>query len=199
MPRGTLAGHLATMGFTDTARAEALLGELGLTVGRSDGSEAGGPAGSADEDSDAQLLHALAAAADPDLALAALARMDPDRELRQALRDDPELRDRLVSVLGASAALGDHLSRHRADWRLLAGPCPFPEENTAAQLTGELLAAVGAGSTPDPSAPDGADPATALRIAYRRRLLQLAALDLTGARSLDEVMTGLSDLAARGA
>ena len=199
MPRGTLAGHLATMGFTDTARAEALLGELGLTVGRSDGSEAGGPAGSADEDSDAQLLHALAAAADPDLALAALARMDPDRELRQALRDDPELRDRLVSVLGASAALGDHLSRHRADWRLLAGPCPFPEENTAAQLTGELLAAVGAAGA-DPAGaraqPAAADPATALRIAYRRRLLQLAALDLTGARSLDEVMAGLSDLAS---
>ena len=43
---------------------------------------------------------------------------------------------------------------------------------------------------------DGRAPATRLRIAYRRRLLQLAALDLTGARSLDEVMAALADLAS---
>ena len=172
MPRGTLAGHLAAMGFADTARAEALLAELGI------------PEGSADDGSE-QLLQALSSAADPDLALAALVRMVPGSELRLALRHDPGLRDRLVSVLGASAALGDHLSRHRGDWRLLAGECPFPDEDAATELTGELLAAVEAAT----------DPATALRIAYRRRLLQLAALDLTGARSLDEVMAGLSDLA----
>ena len=163
MPRGTLAGHLAAMGFTDTARAEALLADLGLV--------ADGP--------DEQVLLALAGAADPDLALAALARIQPGGELRQALREDAEFRDRLVSVLGASAALGDHLARHPADWRLLAGHSPFPVENACAQLTAELRAAVDA---------------SALRIAYRRRLLQLAALDLTGARSLDQVMAGLSDL-----
>jgi len=186
MPRGTLAGHLAAMGFADTARAEALLTELGLAVSGDDD----GP--------DGLLLRALSGAADPDLALAALARMAPGDALRQALLDDAELRDRLVSVLGASTALGDHLSRHQADWRLLAGESSFPVENAAAELTEELLAAVGAPAGPEPVAgaapPVGGDPATALRIAYRRRLLQLAALDLTGARSLDEVMAGLSDL-----
>ncbi|HKD88497.1 MAG TPA: bifunctional [glutamine synthetase] adenylyltransferase/[glutamine synthetase]-adenylyl-L-tyrosine phosphorylase [Streptosporangiaceae bacterium] len=198
MPRGTLAGHLAAMGFADTARAEALLTELGLAVGTADSDEAGGLAGAVEIGPDNLVLRALSGAADPDLALAALARMAPGSELRQALRDDSGLRDRLVSVLGASAALGDHLSRHRSDWRLLAGECSFPVESAAADLTEELLAAVGAQTGPEPVAgavlPDGGDPATALRIAYRRRLLQLAALDLTGARSLDEVMAGLSDL-----
>ena len=63
MPRGTLAGQLAAMGFADTARARQLLTEdLGP-----------GPDGA-----DAPLVEALAAAADPDLALAALARLAPD-------------------------------------------------------------------------------------------------------------------------
>jgi len=189
MPRGTLAGHLAAIGFADTARAEALLTELGLAVGTAGGHETTGLPGSTEDGPDEALLRALSGAADPDLALAALTRMAPGSELRQALRDDSELRDRLVSVLGASVALGDHLGRHPADWRLLAGKCSFPVENSAAELTEELLAAVGGTSLPE-----GGDPATALRIAYRRRLLQLAALDLTGARSLDEVMAGLSDL-----
>jgi glutamate-ammonia-ligase adenylyltransferase len=186
------------MGFADTARAEALLTELGLAVGTAGGDEAAGLAGTPEDGPDGLLLRALSGAADPDLALAALARMAPGSELRQALRDDSELRDRLVSVLGASTALGDHLSRHPADWRLLAGKCAFPVENAAAELTEELLAAVGAPAGPDPVAaaprPEGGDPATLLRIAYRRKLLQLAALDLTGARSLDQVMAGLSDL-----
>ncbi len=182
MPRGTLAGQLAAMGFADTARAEAQISELELGVGNVAGEDNG---------LDRPLLEALAGAADPDLALAALARMAPGRELRQALRDDAELRDRLVAVLGASAAFGDHLGRHPADWRLLAGNSAFPAENAAAVLTQELLAAVGAAAGPEPVR---RDPVTGLRIAYRRRLLQLAALDLTGARSLDEVMAGLSDL-----
>ena len=85
MPRGTLAGQLAAMGFGDTARARQLLtGDLGLDP----------------EGPDAPLVEALAGAADPDLALAALARMAPDEELRAALRADQELRDRLVTVAG---------------------------------------------------------------------------------------------------
>ena len=68
----------------------------------------------------------LAAAADPDLAIAALARMAPDSELREALRSDAGLRTRLVSVLGVSSALSDHLARHRADWRLLAVLNAYP-------------------------------------------------------------------------
>ncbi len=159
-PRGTLAGQLASMGFADTARAAKLLAGLG----------AAGP-----------LLEAVAASADPDQALAALARMTPDADLMAALQADPVLRDRLVSVLGVSAALGDHLARHPADWRLLGAGVPFPI--SWAEVRSELLTAA--------KAPD---PATQLRIAYRRRLLQLAARDLTGEDPIETVMAGLAEL-----
>ena len=98
MPRRTtLSGRLARMGFADPAQAERLIcGELALDI----------------DGGDAELFEALGAAADPDLALAALARMPRDRELLAAARADPGLRARLTAVLGASAALGDHLARH---------------------------------------------------------------------------------------
>jgi len=168
MPRRTtLSGRLARMGFADPAQAERLIcGELALDI----------------DGGDAELFEALGAAADPDLALAALARMPRDRELLAAARADPGLRARLTAVLGASAALGDHLARHPDGWRLLRGPeplpCPSPQE-----LRSDLLTAAGA----DPAAPEpvagrageGGAPA-ALRVAYRQRLLHLAARDLTG-------------------
>jgi len=185
-PRGTtLAGQLAAMGFADTARAQRLLTEdLGLDTGAAD----------------AVVLEALAAAADPDLALASLARLPPDAELRSALRADPGLRARLIGVLGVSAALGGHLARHPGDWRVLSGPEAL-RHPAAREVCDELLAAVGA--TPgdrepvsDPARLGGADPATELRIGYRRRLLHLAGRDLTGAESLTQVTAELADLAA---
>jgi [glutamine synthetase] adenylyltransferase / [glutamine synthetase]-adenylyl-L-tyrosine phosphorylase len=184
-PRGTtLAGQLAALGFADTARAQRLVtGDLKL--------ETDGP--------DAQLLEALAGAADPDLALAGLARLPRDPALHAALREDPGLRDRLISVLGASAALGDHLARHPADWQALAGPDAL-RRPAAGELRAQLLAAVGARPgdlqpIADPARVAGRDPATALRAAYRRGLLQLAGRDLTGADALDSVMAELADLA----
>jgi glutamate-ammonia-ligase adenylyltransferase len=99
-----MAARLAVLGFADTDRAERLLtSELGLD-----------PAGP-----DARLLTAIAAAADPDLALATLARLVPDGQLLPALRADAELRARLLAVLGVSAALGNHLERHPGTWRLV--------------------------------------------------------------------------------
>jgi glutamate-ammonia-ligase adenylyltransferase len=176
------------MGFADTARARHLLTEdLGL-----------------DPDGvDAPLVEALAAAADPDLALAGLARMEPDGELLVALRSDEALRDRLITVLGVSAALGDHLARQPSDWRLLAGPGALSRPS-AGDLTAELLGAVGARAGRGPGGDEvadaarigGRDPATELRRAYRRRLLHLAARDLTGADPLDSVTAELADLAA---
>ncbi|HSR86664.1 MAG TPA: bifunctional [glutamine synthetase] adenylyltransferase/[glutamine synthetase]-adenylyl-L-tyrosine phosphorylase [Streptosporangiaceae bacterium] len=187
-PRGTLAGQLAVMGFANTSRAQQLLAELGIDVAPGD----------ADASPDRPLVQALAGAADPDLALAALAKMAPNAELRAALRADAMLRDRLIGVLGVSAALGDHLSRHQADWRLLATETPFRSRNGSVSLRAELLAAVGAdaGAVPvaDLAPVDGRDAASRLRIAYRRRLLQLAATDMTGADSLEELMAGLADL-----
>ena len=105
------------------------------------------------------------------------------------------LRDRLTTVLGASAALGEHLARHPADWRLLTVDVPVAP-SPVSELRAELLAAVGAdpgGREPEASAADG-DPATRLRVGYRRRLLRLAAGDLTGEVPLDAVMAGLADL-----
>ena len=188
MPRRTtLSARLARMGFADPARAERLA-DVDLDLDLDSG--------------DAGLLAALAAAADPDLALAALARMPRDTELLTALHQDAGLARRLALVLGASAALGDHLARHPEGWRLLRGPeplaCPSAEE-----LRFALLTAVGA----DPGAPEpvaaaggqaGPDtgPAAALRVAYRQRLLHLAARDLTGQTAIDDVAAELADLAA---
>ncbi len=205
MPRGSLAGQLATLGFADTARAVQLLAELGRAEAGPPGAGPPGAGragnGGVAEGQEPELLSALAAAASPDQALAALVRMQPGPELLAALRTDPVLRDRLTAVLGASAALGNHLARHRADWRLLSGDTSFPPK-AESEIRTELLASVGAagngqdgdGPTADRARIGGRDPATELRIAYRRRLLQLAAADLTGVVALDTVMAGLADL-----
>jgi glutamate-ammonia-ligase adenylyltransferase len=165
MPRGvTLTGRLAALGFADTATAQRLLAEIGLDVAGED----------------AEIVAALAAAPDPDQAVAGLAALAPDASLRGALRSDEKLRAGLTAVLGTSQALADHLRRHPGDWRLLRGQdATLPP--TAAELDTELLAAASADE---------------LRIAYRRRLLTLAARDLTGAATLDEVAAELADLAA---
>jgi glutamate-ammonia-ligase adenylyltransferase len=209
MPRRTtVAAQLARMGFADPARAERLAGGMGL---HPDGDGA-------------ELLAAVAAAADPDQALAALDRLPRDAELDAALRSDPALCRRLTGVLGSSAALGDHLARHPDGWRLLAGGEPLAPP-TAAELRAALLTAVGAdpaaaepvagqrgpgkpvAGKPGPGKPGpgragqsrpSQDPAIALRVAYRQRLLQLAARDLTGQSTLDEVAAELADLAAAG-
>ncbi|HXP19071.1 MAG TPA: bifunctional [glutamine synthetase] adenylyltransferase/[glutamine synthetase]-adenylyl-L-tyrosine phosphorylase [Streptosporangiaceae bacterium] len=200
----TLAGRLAAMGFADTASAQRLLTEdLRL--------DAAG--------ADAGLVAALAAAPDPDLALAGLARLPHDPQLLAELRADVTLRTRLLAVLGTSAVLGDHLRRHPGDWRLMRGSGLTGAPSTA-EVRGELLAAVGArldqpgqpGPGPAPGqashqtipGPGGRGPgpgrartpAAALAIAYRRCLLRLAARDLTGAVALDDVLAELADLAA---
>jgi len=181
------------MGFADAGRAERLLSEdLALDA----------------EGADADLLASLAAAADPDLALITLARMPLDGDLLAALRADAGLRSRLTAVLGASAALGDHLIRHLEDWRVLSGPDAL-RSPAAAELRADLLMAVGAkpddpepvagpaaAQNGDPAAAQNGDPATALPAAYRRRLLHLAARDLTGAITVDETAAELADLAA---
>ncbi len=183
--RTTPAGELARLGFADAARAERLLSQdLALDP----------------EGADADLLASLAAAADPDLALIALSRMTLSGDLLTALRADAGLRSRLTAVLGASAALGDHLARHPGDWRVLSGPDALRSPGPA-ELRADLLMAVGAEpDAPEPAAVPAAapdcDPAASLAAAYRRRLLHLAARDLTGAVTVDETAAELADLAA---
>src|ERR1700691_2486294 len=116
-----MAGRLARLGFADAGRAERLLlTDLG-------GIDSDGGAGDPGND---PLLTALAAAADPDLALTGLARVFSaavyPAALRQALRDEPDFRDRLTAVLGVSTALADHLTRHPEDCEVLRGPMSRP-------------------------------------------------------------------------
>jgi [glutamine synthetase] adenylyltransferase / [glutamine synthetase]-adenylyl-L-tyrosine phosphorylase len=185
------------MGFADAARAERLLADLGGTD----------LASSEDGQTAETVLTALAAAADPDLALTGLARVfeataEP-QALRQALRDEPDFGDRLTAVLGVSAGLADHLTRHPEDGQVLRGAISRPGPG---ELHEEMLRAVGANPRlAEPVA--GREPAggrdqpllgatAALAAAYRRRLLQLAARDLTGVATVDEVGQELADIAA---
>ncbi|HEX2771894.1 MAG TPA: bifunctional [glutamine synthetase] adenylyltransferase/[glutamine synthetase]-adenylyl-L-tyrosine phosphorylase, partial [Micromonosporaceae bacterium] len=168
---------------------------LGLTTGNGPGRAADllGPGGlglwdargQAPVDANAaDLLTTLSRTADPDLALRQLHRIveaerrtstgDPaGSPVLAALRTDAGLRRRLLTVLGASSALGDHLAANPDQWQAL----------TSSDPTGELDIA------PDrPTVPQ-------LRLAYRRSLLRIAAADLTGERGLDETMAALTELA----
>jgi glutamate-ammonia-ligase adenylyltransferase len=148
------------------------------------------------------LSEPLAATADPDLALESLVRLaeatDDRAVLLAQLRESNALRDRLLGVLGVSVALGDHLVRHPEHWPDLAEPSGDDQRPTWDQRRVALLAAVGA----DPSAEapraaeGGAAALDALRIAYRRALLDLAAYDLAAEAPFDKVAAELSDLAA---
>jgi glutamate-ammonia-ligase adenylyltransferase len=188
--RTSLAGRLARMGFADVARAARTF--EGLPVAGDGAPEHDG------------LLAALGSASDPDLALTGLALLaERDPEVVRELGEDPGFRDRLVVTLGASSALAGHLARHPADRDVLKGSAGSERPDPAAIRAG-LLRAVGA----DPQVPEpvavprdqGGTPAeeslpAALAAAYHRRLLHLAARDLTGMNSVDEVAEELADLA----
>ncbi len=183
------------MGFADAARAEILLlNDLGT------------PAAELRND---PVVAAIAAAADPDLALTGMARLFaaaagngathkaaiPGQDaLHAALRAEQDFRERLIAVLGVSAGLADHLARHPEDVEILRGAVSRPDP---AELRAEMLRAVGA-DPHDPESPTaaGAEPVAALAAAYRRRLLHLAARDLTGVATVDVVGEELADIAA---
>ncbi len=157
------------------------------------------------------VLWALSRAPDADLALGALIRLhdaDPDgwAELDRLLRSDKPFRGRLLSVLGGSDALGDHLIAQPDRWRLLL-PDEIPD---AVAVRDALLAAVEA--TPEPGSSErgdllyrsklvGPDAVVALQRAYRDQVLILAAHDLASTVEdervlyLPEVGGRLSDLA----
>ena len=168
--RTSLAGWLARMGFTDVPRAERELAALGIAAG-------GHP-----------LLTALAQAADPGLALAGLARIaERDPGLTEQLTSDAAFSARLTAVLGVSKALADHLARHPEDTVVLRGQDADRRQDQAAIRAGLLTAVAADAGT--------ADPAARLAAAYRRRVLHLAARDLTGKASVDEVGQELAGLA----
>jgi len=172
------------MGFADAARAEVLLLNDLCT-----------PAAELRTD---PVVATVAAAADPDLALTGMARLfaaAPRKDaLRVALHAEQDFRERLIAVLGVSAGLADHLARHPEDAEILRGAVSRPDP---AELRADMLRAVGA-DPHDPESPTavGAEPVAALAAAYRRRLLHLAARDLTGVATVDVVGEELADIAA---
>ncbi|MCP2265960.1 bifunctional [glutamine synthetase] adenylyltransferase/[glutamine synthetase]-adenylyl-L-tyrosine phosphorylase [Promicromonospora thailandica] len=181
----TLTTHLIRAGFADLTRSATLWQDPDLVAvldrrDRTGAAPGGGPdrGAVALDPAGAALLRALAAAADPDLALLQLVRLAaaaPDR-LRALLTapDDrteprdpetgggpdepagvgaparPAARDRLVRVLGASSALGDELVRHPALLGVLADPAPGTGIPPR-DVRAELLRAVDA--DPDSPAP----------------------------------------------
>ncbi|MGK5641045.1 bifunctional [glutamine synthetase] adenylyltransferase/[glutamine synthetase]-adenylyl-L-tyrosine phosphorylase [Streptomyces sp. URMC 126] len=181
--RGSTYTRLVRSGFADPAAAERLLDADGLAALRDD----------------PVLFDALGATADPDLALLGLVRLAESLEARggpaerQALLDTvvtaKPLRDRLLGVLGASEALGDHLARHPGDWHALV---TF-ERADLHPGTAEFEQALAEGAAAGREA--GLTPSDALRAAYRRCLLTVAARDVTGSTDVAETAAELADLA----
>ena len=166
--------RLIHYGLVDSARAADLLGPGGLGLWNPDDQRPDGPDAKA-------VLDALTHLADPDLALRQLHRLaeaGDGTRLVEALRHDEVVRARLLAVLGASAALGDHLVANPGEWVALAGDVTD--------------AALDVPAVPEAPGPAGV---TELRLAYRRSLLRIAAADLTGALDIDRVMHRLSRLA----
>lgn len=162
--------RLLRSGFTDPSAAARLLDADALASVRAD----------------PVLLDALSATADPDLALLGLVRLaeaQPPEELAlllDTLVSAKPLRDRLLGVLGASEALGDHLARHPRDWHALV-------TYEAADLHPGLPEF-------ERGLADAHDP-VALRVAYRRCLLSIAARDVCGTIDIAQTAAELADLA----
>ena len=166
----TVTARLVRHGFADSAAAEALIRDL---------------------DAGDDLVSALAAAPDPDLAVSSLRRLvdaASDRSrLGAAIAGDEGFRGRLAAVLGASAALGEHLVRHPDHWHALADETAATARPSRLGLRDTLRSAVGDAT--------GRAAYDALRVAYRRQLLTLAARDLSGELEVDDVAGELADLA----
>jgi glutamate-ammonia-ligase adenylyltransferase len=139
-----------------------------------------------------QLITSLSESADPDLALLhllglaeALDQHDYDvAAFARTLDMDDDFRRRLCCVLGASEALGRHLTVHPRHWYDLADPALAGSNPTPDDVAARLALAV-----------DDDNPVDALRIEYRRLLLRLAARDLAEGLLVDETAAVLADLA----
>ncbi|WP_435769474.1 bifunctional [glutamine synthetase] adenylyltransferase/[glutamine synthetase]-adenylyl-L-tyrosine phosphorylase [Nocardioides sp. SYSU DS0651] len=182
MTRSSQRTELLRLGFVDSERVQAWLEELGPPA--------------------VELIGMLGGTADPDGALHGLCRLaeavaDRD-ELMEALCSDEGTAMRLLSVLGASSALADHLVAHPEQWRELTDPTLGSTRPPAWALRAELMAAVGADPAADEpvATVDDLRAVDALRVEYRRLLLRLAARDLAHHVGVDDAAAELADLAA---
>jgi glutamate-ammonia-ligase adenylyltransferase len=187
-----VAQRLSRLSFVDADRAARLLTDPPLSWWDEASNSAVSTAA-------ASVVAGIGRTADPDAALAALAAVigaPGGADLRDALQASSELRGRVLALLGVSAALGEHLVAHPADWRALLG------EHDPDGVGARLAAAVGA----DPANPvtgtggarakrTGVTAVQALRDAYRRELVAIAGRDLAGDLTLREVSVALADLA----
>ena len=127
-----------------------------------------------DTDAHVELLWSLSRAANADTALRAVVRLsealgDEWHQLDAALLKDRALRGRLLSVLGSSLALGDHLVANPQSWHLLEDAVALPDIGQLRRMFSDCITEFG--STPSVVMPK-------LRGLYRDQLLILAALDL---------------------
>ena len=160
--------HLARIGFSRLAEAEAELVELEGLLGL---------------ERDA-LTGPASHAADPDAALAAVTRIARrDAVSVRALHADDSGWRALWALLGISAGFADFYLRHPGELAHLVGAgASVP---SAEELRDALLASVGA---VDGFAADAGDSSwVALRVRYRQLLAAIAAYDLMSASPLDEV------------
>lgn len=185
----SLATRLRRSGVADPERAERLLAEIvavaGVTID--------------------DPPRALSYLADPDAGLLQLLRLAESARDAGTLDQLAALREsigggRLGVLLGGSVALGDFLIRHPAYVADLAEPVQG-QGFAGVDVRRLLLEAVGAdAASPAPvAAMHGPDAVAAMRIAYRRALLRIAADDLFSSEPTSlfpEVAAALADLAA---
>ncbi|WP_446665740.1 bifunctional [glutamine synthetase] adenylyltransferase/[glutamine synthetase]-adenylyl-L-tyrosine phosphorylase [Flexivirga sp. B27] len=147
---------LARAGFTEAARAQGMIAELRLPPEQVE------PA-----------IASLAQTASPDHALLGLVRLGEvlskaeNDAVATLFVDNRDGWDRLVRLLGASTALTDHLVRHPEHWRDVVAAEVRDREALYALLTESIGDA------------SGIEAYDALRVAYFRQMLQIAAVDLT--------------------
>jgi len=117
---------------------------------------------------------------DPDASLAALAKViasggfDYDSLSEQSFRD-------LATLLGSSVAIAEHLERHPTQINFALETTNVP---TSAQMLGDLLSAV--------STLSWDEALLALRIAYRRQVCAIAAVDLRAAQDSTAILPGIA-------
>jgi glutamate-ammonia-ligase adenylyltransferase len=199
--------RLVRFGFEDGERAARLLSDPSLGLWDLDRNEPADPEAG-------PVVAALARAGDPDLAVRSLHRLIAALDgadasgaaaaaLLARLRGSGPLRTRLLSVLGASAGLADHLAAHPDDWTVLDSDGDGPARPTWQALEHQMLAAVGADPDDPPwgvrlgkAAPDASPKRiAALRVAYRRAILSLAGRDLGEGLAVEDAAAELADIA----